>query len=452
MTRHLIRIAVALTAALLLSSTLAGCVPNRPGGTVDWLRGQSGVASAEVLADHSDAFESSGLVRGELAGDLNDSQLASLVTSIIGYASSHDHVSIRLGRNGIDFVVGDRAETDSAIALWESLSAVPNLANAVVRDGSVHARTLRVHAVGVLADLEPLNVDISLEGFTDRSAIDNDTAQDDFFDDYIFNIDSLELNWPSSCTPMAAERSFAESFFARDEVGGGSLALCTAFELYYLAGASLATVIPALYDELAGSDLLSFPVTAHQIVGSAPDGHLVMVTPGDPAAFGVLASLEVDSAPDLYYTLNEDRSLDVTEYGTQTADLLALVSASPVAATLPTIRIEGKTSAINGSLPELPIMLQQVTALMATSDIFSNVELGPSTGLLYLSSEDATGADVVAAAQTLRASGAWISRSFVISYGSTSLTIVDGIATVNDPNYTDPQVVNAFIRAWEATA
>jgi hypothetical protein len=230
------------------------------------------------------------------------------------------------------------------------------------------------------------------------------------------------------------------------------LTFCSAFDLYFTRDASLATLLPALYSEVATAGLLDLPVTAHQIVDSAPDGHLVSVTPGDPASLAVLGAFEVPGAPALYYTLRSDRSLDVVEYATPTADLLALVSASPTAATLPLIHIEGDTSSIDGTLAELPGMLEQVTALAATSDIFTNVELGPTTGVIYLNSPVATDPDVVAAAAALRASGAWVGRAFTVGYISMSLTITDGVAVLDDPSYTDPHVLEAFIAAWNATA
>ncbi len=453
MTRRPARAALATLVVFLLGMGLTACVPDRPGGAVSWLGGQSGIVHAEVLADNSGEFQSSGLVRGELAPNLSDTQIAGIAGAVRDYLASHKQVGIRLGRAGIDFAVGsDPVATKSVIALWNDVAKVPKLVNAVVFDGGIHARVLRPDAVTVLASLDNFGVDITLEAMTDAAAIAHDTTKDDFFGDTIFDIDSLALDWPHNCRPTGGERSLVESLFGRPEVGGGLLRLCSGFDIYYRVDASLATYVPALYTDLNNDGLLAFPVTVHQIVASAPDGHLVTVAPADPAAFGVLAAFETDAAPALYYTLAGDSSLDVTEYGTPTAELLGLVSASPTAASLPSIRIEGNTSAISGTLGTLALMLEQVTALVATSSIFTNVELGPTTGSLSLDSPVATDPDVVTAAQALRASGAWLGRAFTVSYISTSLTIVNGVATVDNPDYTDPHVVNAFVAAWQATA
>lgn len=449
-----LRAAVAALTVVLLGVALTGCVPDRPGDAAGWLRGQAGIVDVQVVANHDGEFQSSGISRGELAPDLSDERLASLIKSVEGYLASHDQVSIRLGRDGIDFTVStDDENTTIAVDLWRKVATVPQIANAIVRgDNSVHARVLRPDAVGVIGALAKLGTDVSVEALKDAAAIANDTEQDDFSDDGTFSGVSLGLHWPQGCTPTPAERRLAESFFARDEIAGGSIELCSSFDLYYTEDAVYSTVIPALYGDVADADLLGFPVTAHQVVGPYSDGHLVAVTPGDPAAFAVLPAFEVPTAVGVYFTLGGDRSLDITDYEMPTADLLALVQASPAAASLPLIRLEGDTSAISGAPAQLPDMLAQVTALVATSDIFSNVELGPTTGSLSLSSPAGADPDVVVAARLLRDSGAWQGRSFSVGYAAASLTITDGIAVIDNPDYTDPHVVNAFIAAWGATA
>lgn len=452
MPRLVARAALAAVTALLVTAALAGCVPDRPGDAASWLAGQQGVVSSSVLANHDGEFQSSGISRGELAPDISDDRLASLVKSVEGYLSSHDQVSIRLGRKGIDFTVStDHATTTTAIALWRSVEKVPDIQNAIVRgDNSVHARVLRADAVTVLGSLDGLGADIAVEALVDVAAVAADTERDDFFDEGIYSGDALAIHLPVGCTPPAAERKLAESFFTRPEIAGGALELCSSFHLYFAEDATYSTLIPAIYDEVAAADLLAFPVTAHQVVGPYADGHLVTVTPGDPAAFGILPAFE--AAPEVYYELDGDRSLGVTEYGTPTADLLALVAGSPVAASLPLISIEGKNSKISGTLDQLALTLQQADAFIAASDIFTQVELSPTAGAVDLQSPVGSDPDVVAAAQALRDSGAWQGRIFTVTYAATSLVITDGIAAPSDPNYTDPHVVDAFIAAWNAQA
>lgn len=452
MIRGGVRGSLALLVVVLLSVALTGCLPNRPGAAVDWLKGQAGVASTEVLYADNGEFQSSGTVRGELDPKLDDAGLAKLVAAVRDYLSSHDQVGIRLGRDGVDFwVYTDSGVTEQSIPIWKSVSDVDGVASGVVAGTSIHVRTLRTDAFGVLAFLEGVGTELRLEAMADQRAIAADTKEDSSSDDSHFAIDTVSLEWKSGCTPTDQERALAESFFTSN-VLGAYLTLCSGFDLYYGSDTSLATAVPDLYDQLAAADLLDFPVSAHQAVGQFNDGHLVAVTPGDPAAFALLPAFEVPGTPTVNYTLAADRSLDVTEYGTPTATLLGIVSASPVAASLPSIRIEGDTSAISGTLAQLTDMLTQVTALVATSDIFTNVELGPTTGSLALSSGVGEDPDVVAAAQALRASGAWSGRTFAVTYISMQVNIVDGVATLGDPNYTDPHVVQGFVDAWNATA
>lgn len=64
------RLAGAAVAVLHVAGIVA-CTPNRPSAAVQWLSARDGVIEAEIAADHSDAFSSSGIIRGELDADLS---------------------------------------------------------------------------------------------------------------------------------------------------------------------------------------------------------------------------------------------------------------------------------------------------------------------------------------------------------------------------------------------
>lgn len=441
---------------VVVIASLTGCTPNRPALATDWLDGQRGVADVQVMADSSNAFESTGIIRGELAPDLDDAGLASLVDSVQSYLADHEGVGIRLGYNGLDFAVSeDDAATSYAIELWREVTAVPGIVNGVVSvydqtDSIVHVRTMRPESVSVLRGLDSLDATLEVEALRTDTDLAFDTEQDDFFGADIENRLSLATHRPAGCAAPAAQRALAEDFLSRDDIDGAQLRLCEGFDLFFAPTAVLSRVVPLLREQLDQAGLLDFPLWARQQFDAYADGRSVAVTPGDSAALAVIDIFETAGAPPAYFELAPDRTLTVTEYGTPTADLLALVSSTPVASLLPLVSIEGSDVAISGTLAELPSTLAQATALAASSGQYGGIELSPTAGSVTLQSPVATDPDVVAAAADLRASGAWQGRVLTVVYLSMQLTITDGVAVIGDPNYTDGHVVQGFVDAWNA--
>lgn len=439
MNRTHFRGAAAVAIAALVAVALTGCI-NRPGDAATWLSGQSGVVSTEILQNNTGEFQSSGTIRGELDSELSDQRLADLVNAVQGYQQSHDQVVIQLGRDNVDFTVTDeKADNDSAVDLWRQVAEVPEVVEAVTSGGFIFAETLRTDAAAALEALHGFDADVTLQGYPDAAAI---AAYAGF----------VQVDWSAGCTPAKPQLALAESFFDRDEVAGGALVLCQSFDPYYAEGASLATLVPPLYDELVAADLADFPVTIHQAVGPVPDGHLVTVTPGEPAALGVLAAFEAEGLPATLYELDGDRSLQVWQYDTPTDVLVGALTVSPSAAGLSGIRVEGSTYAVSGPIADLPALSAQAGALAAASDIFANVELSPTTGFLNMDSPVMTDPDVTVAARALRDSGAWQGRTFTVAYVHVSVTIVDGVATQDDFGTNDAHVTQDFITAWNATS
>ena len=451
-----IRLTLATAVAAVVAVTLAGCVPNEPGLAIDWLDDQQGIVGVQVMADRSNTFSSTGIIRGELDPDLDEAGLERLIDSVQSYLGDHDEVAVRLGRAGIDFAVAvDDAATVRSIDLWRSVSDVPGIVNGVVStydasDSTVHVRTLRTEAVAVHRALVPLAATLEVEALRTAGDIAADLEQDDYFGSEIENRLSLTIHRDAACTPERTAVTLAEEFASRDEINGAQLRLCEGFDVYFAPPASLAQVVPALRSQLESVGLIDFPVWARQQFDAYADGRSVAVTPGDADALSVIDVFETAGAPPAYFTLAPDRSLSVTEYATPVADLLALVSASPVAVGLPLILLEGTDVAISGTLAELPATLSQAVALAGTSGQYGGIELSPTTGSVTLQSPVATDPDVVTAAADLRASGAWQGRAFTVIYLSTQLTITDGVAVIGDPNYTDGRVVQGFVDAWNA--
>lgn len=452
-----IRLTLAAALAAVVAVALVGCTPNRPAQAYDWLIGQPGVIEVEVMADRSNAWDSSGIVRGELAPDLDDAAFSRLVDSVQAYLSDHLDVGVRLGRAGIDFaVVVDDAATARSIDLWRTVSAVPDIANGVVSTSdasdstSVHVRMLREDAVGVSRALETLDAALHLEALRTADEIADDLERDDRIGPNNENRRSIAVYRDAGCVPADAVVTLAEEFESRDDIDGALLRLCDGFDVYFALPASLAQVVPALRAELEAAGLEDFPVWARQQFDGFADGRSVAVAPGDPAALSVIDVFETAAAPPVYFELAPDRSLSITEYGTPVADLIALVSAAPAAASLPLVVLEGADVAISGTLADLPTTLAQAVALAGTSGQYGGIVLSPTTGSVTLDSPVATDPDVVTAAADLRASGAWQGRAFTVIYLSMELTITDGVAVIGNPDYTDGHVVEGFVDAWNA--
>ena len=435
--------------ALIASTLLTGCV-NRPGDASAWLSAQPGIVGTSVLS--SGQFDATGAVRAELADDVGEERLDSLVKAVRNYLSSHGEVAIQLGRDGDDFAIStDDDENAAARTLWESVSEIPGIVNSVSYPGYVDVRTHREDAVAILDAVHDLDADTAVYGYPDDATATPDLT-DDFFDAGIYNLGSVLMTWPADCTPTAPERDLGESFFSRPEIAGGDLEFCSHFDPYYAEDASLAAFVPPLYDELVAGDLLEFPVTIHQVVGPAPDGHLLAVTPGVPAALAILPAFEAEGVPSLYFELDTERNLQVWQYETAPDVLAGVLLGQPAASLLPSIRVEGSTFAVTGTISDLPVLLEQAGALAGASEIFTNVDLGTTSGFMNLTSPVGADPDVDVAAQALLDSGAWQGRAFRVAYVTTSATITDGVAVIDNPDYTDPRVILEFIAAWEKVA
>lgn len=441
--------AFAAIAAVTLG--LAGCV-NGPQDGAEWLQGQAGIASVEVLDSDENLSGATGQLRGELDADISNEQLDSLVNSVAGYLRSNDLVSIRLGYDDVDFGVDPSGSNEGAVELWRRVIPVPGVISAFILDNSVHVRALRADMAGIHDELGAVEADLRIEGFADETALADDEALDNESGDAVGNAASLDFVHSADCRATPEQIELAVSMFERETLAGARLELCNQFTLYYGAAATLSTELPAVQEQLIAAGMGSFSVTAEQQVAGTIGGRTAVVTPvvdGDPAAFALFAVFESPGSVDPFLTLSADRSFEVLQYEVPLADLVGLVTSSPAASSAPFIRIEGVDAAVGGSASDLAGLAVQAVALASASPQFTNVELSVQAGILTLQSPVATDPDVAAAVADLRASQAWVGRSFAVTYLQTQLTIVDGVATV-DAEYTDGHVVQQFAEAWNA--
>jgi hypothetical protein len=438
-------LAVAATAALAVA-TLAGCVQNLPNPARDWLAGQPGVVSAEVLSDRTGAWSSSGLVRGELDPGITDSELTGLIGAVRDHAAQTGGVAFWLGIDDVDLSVGDDAA--GTVALWRSLRGVDGIVSGIVHDGEVRARALRSDAPAVLDAALALPGALRLETFADTTAADADRAAD--IDKDAPNTSAFEFVRPAGCEPADAVLTLATDLAARDGFPGATADLCSGFTLDVPVDAPFASTAIALRTELDDRGLGDFPVqlTADDGAGTV---HFAAISPGDATLLPVLQVFEGDGVPPgLSYSLGPDGTLAITGYAVPTADLVTLVQKAPRASALVGIGLEGDPVSIAGTLGQLPRLLDEALALDRASEAFGSVTLGQGFGTVYLDAAGVGTPDAAKAAADLRASGATDRRYFTVIYGSYQADIVNGVAALHDPGYVGADVMAAFVDAWNA--
>lgn len=444
--RRLIALAIPV---LLVAVALTGCVAtNLPTPARDWLAGQDGVTSAEVLSDTTDAWSSHGLVRGELKPGITDQQISALVGKIQQFSSKSGGVAFWLGLKEIDFGVSEGDNT-SAVALWRNVLDVDGVVSGVVYDGDVRVRTLRPQAVEALGTLMTSDSGVRLEAFTDRAALDADRADDIQYDQV--NTAALDYRRPAGCGPADAVLEFSQSLAARDEFPGATIDLCAGITIDLPLEAPFAAEAVELRSELDSRGLSEFSVQLNADDG-AGTAHFAAITPGDAKLLPVLAAFEGAGAPALSYSLGPDGNLAVTGYSTPTADLLKLIQASPVASGLAGIGLEGSPVAILGTANQLPSLLEQALALAASSDAYGSVKLGQGFGSVTLSAPGTSQPDVDKAVADLRATGVTDGRFFSVYYAAFQADIANNIAALSNPDYTDPVVMQSFVDTWNAAA
>jgi hypothetical protein len=452
------RVAVMLAGLLVVASALTGCVRNVANPAADWLAGRAGVASSEIVRSSTDTWSSSATVRGELDEGLDDAGIERLVDEILGYLASNQQVSFRLGNDRMDFSVADDAGTTRArTAVWRDVVGAPGLVNGLVTEDQygvivVDARALRESAADLYDALAPVEVATRLGLFRDEVALESDWRNA-----YYPGEDpaAATIAWGAECDPDPAIVGLAVDLAQRDDIVGGWLGLCDVFALGLAEPEDFTIRVPALRGELdAIPSVASSGLTVTLLTSSIDySAHMVVVTPNDPAVFGILSVLEETGHPDgnELWTLEADGVLSWTDYGGSTSDLIARLAASPAAAALSDIEVTGNGSTVSGRIDELPGLLEQADALDAAAESIGSVHLSPTDASFYLAAEDFDNPDVEEAAGVLRESGLWQGRSIFVMHRNSVVEVRDGVVQPI-PDYTDPEVIESFIEAWNASA
>jgi len=445
-----------VVAAMLAASALSGCVRNVVTPARDWLAGRDGIASAEVVHDSTGAWSSSGAVRGELEPGLDDADLERLTAEVLEYLETAGSVSVRLGVGRVDYLVSDGASrVAERVAVWRDVVEVDGLADGFVShngdgDLTVDVRALRPEAGAIREALAPLRQLTRVTLYPDDAAIEAAWADSAFttFSDP----NALTIGWLSDCEPQPQVEALALDLIAREapdeRIVGGHLDLCDGFRLGVAEPEGFSTRVPALRAELDAVGASGFPVTIETSSVDSPP-RVVVVTPNDPAVYGILSVLE--AAPGGVWELAANGELTWTEYATPAAGLVGMLAASPAAGALAWYEIEGSDVAVSGPIDALAGLVDEALALDASAESIGAVQLGPGTGSLRLVAPDLDRPDTTEAAQALRASGVWHGRELLIYDRNAFLVLVDGVPAPLD-DYTDPETLEAFIAAWNATA
>ncbi|MEO8529221.1 MAG: hypothetical protein ABI435_09090 [Pseudolysinimonas sp.] len=448
-------VALLVTVAVLAATILTACTPNRPDQALDWLKGRHGVIGATVLADHSDAFTSGGTIRGELDPAISESDLDKLVAEVQAYLNDHGAVNIRLGRHDVDFgVYVDDGNTGIGRDLWTRVSGISGLVSGVASGATILMRVLRPDAATALRALERVVVDvedrypvaIELEAFRNIEALAATASDDDGFGG-LSNLNTLDYQVAAGCSPTTGVQTFAVDLAADDRVDGGTLDLCTGLVVQYAAGADLAQVVAETRTRLESDALTAFPVTVAQAAGGFADAHHVAVTPGDAARLDIVPALAAQD-PSVYYSLDPDRNLVLTDWDHEAATLLPLLASAPSAPLLPSIRLEAKDLKATGTYEQLATLIQQATDLRALDSEFADADLSEDKVILELYSPVGTDPDMAAAVKALRMSPIWMTHTVDVNYLNYHVYIQDGMATIGDPDYVGGEVMTNFVTLW----
>lgn len=443
---------VVLLVATLALAGLTGCTPNVVSPALGWMTGQSEVAQAELIVDRTTMFGTSGVVRGELLPDLDESRLDALVQRAVDYVRDHDGVEFRLGYADVDFLIEDAASTAEGRELWSDLRRLDGLTSALAAAGDVHVRVLRPEARDTLEALRDIPAAVELEAFRDLVAEESDRREDDYGPRQ--NRDgALNITRGASCDPSAEawERVLRTT---DDAVESGNVDVCGAYALEYVPESDLVAVALEWAElQAASSD------PAPELVVSEDDlnGRVIHVTPGDPALFPAVAGFEAPGAPDVFYTLAADATLDVRGYDVAPSELVALLAAAPAAANLASIRVEGdwpgpvggESVIVQGTIGELAGLVAEVESLFPLDPAFYNIAADAGSLRVELYSPPGTDPDMAAAALALKSSPLWQGRFTAVEYMQGEVHIEDGVARLA-ADYTSAAALEAFVAAWNA--
>ncbi len=437
MTRPVARTAFAAALAGALLAALTGCISNDPANAVGWLKGQAGIAGAQVVQSSNEELLVTGTTRGELMPGLSDAQIGALVDAAQNYTKLHPNVTIELGHGELAFVVGSDADTATAITLWHAAQKVPKLLSAVSAGNAINAGVLRADVGPVLEKLLGFGARLHLDAYTDLATATSSTAASG----------SLSYLAAADCHPDRAVLAYTVAVAQRPDIGSGQLGLCDSLSLTLTHGTSLAATAPGMRAELDAAGLTAFPVNLNNQPDDSSVPDTADLTPGDPAALTVLAGLEAPGMPDLGYELASDGTLTLTDFSDGAATLLGVVSAAPGSGALPAVLVKAKDVSVGGTPAQLSGLLAEATALAAVSPTFGGVMLTPTTGSVELNAAAGANPDVAAAAAALKASGAVGSRAFVVTYAAYEVDIAGGVATVPS-GYTGGEIMKQFATAW----
>jgi hypothetical protein len=443
-------VTAALIAGLALA-TLTACTPNRVNEAQAWLNGQDGVAEARIVVDRTTLQGSSGVVRGELDEGIDGGRLDSLVQRAVDYTRDHPEAELRLGYGDVDFRI-DLAGAAESRATWTDVAQLEGLESALVSTDGVHVRVLRSETRATLEALEPLEVPIEVEAFRDLEDERFDAAEDDY-GPLQRTAGSLQFSRAAGCDPSEVAWGRAISASASDAIDAGTIDICGGYDLVYRPETDL-TVVALEWAEQQDVDTEPAPTLTVSELGEGQ--HAISITPGEPALIPVVAAFEAPGAPTVHYTLAADGSLELRGFDTPPTVLLGLLTSSPLAASLPSITLEGDAPSTDGgsitatgTLAELGTLVADAEALIPLDVSFYQVAIEPDVVRIELTSPVGTDPDMESAAAALRTSPIWTTRDTVVGYLNGFVLIHDGTATIGD-DYTDRGPYDAFIEAWNA--
>jgi hypothetical protein len=327
--------AIAVAAiTVTLAATLTGCIGDSVRDVGPWLEQQSGVTAVETVT--ADDLDYGTVYRAELNADASLEQIESIVDGAADRIADDEDVAVRLGIEGLDFLVTTPEQSDAALTLWRGVSGIEGRAgilSGLVTAESIDLVSLRPDAYQLLAAVFPLGVDSTVEART--------TADDP---------QSITVGAVVGCTAPAELVQAVMAALVAPEVAFGTIDMCEGIDVTVLPDFDLATAVLSLRVQLEDAGLGAYPYRVTVQPSSGSDVHVVAISPGDPQALFVVGDLEASAIP-MSYELAADRTLTIESADATAAELLAIVSASSAAASIRSVDVVGSDQTLTGAIP-----------------------------------------------------------------------------------------------------
>jgi hypothetical protein len=319
----------------------------------------------------------------------------------------------------------------------------------------VRVHVLRPALAATVDALDDLDAAVEVEGFADAEAERLDRGDDDYGPPSR-QAGSFQIVRGAACDPPADSWARVLATAGDERIADGAVDACGLYDLGYLEAVDLSLVAQ---EWASAQQTAPDPVPALVVHEDGAGYHEISVTPGDASMIPVVAAFERPDAPVTRYVLPGDGTLDLGAYDdTSASELLALLGESPLASQLGSVSLEGamagavggETVTVVGAFADLGPLVAEAEAVFPLHESIYQVSLDAASARVDVYAPPGADPDMPAIAAALRASPVWPGRVGYVGYLNGFVIIEDGVARIGD-DYTDRELYDAFVEAWNST-